>query len=179
MLDGLARSLREGHPDWDVQLDEHAARLTVSGPAPAAGEEPPRVVLLREGDDVLVDGVWRVPVPEGREDKAHALLLDYVCDGIENDSWDVPVLLRGGPRDGERISKGRRDLVGRLLLARGGAGRAPAVAHVYKWHLERGEGGDYVCRYERTLQGEALDAFIARGVEETGPFVLIYDGSAR
>ena len=88
----------------------------------------------------------------------------------------MPIVLYGGPLHGKRMSKHREDLAGRLMFARKGRKAGdPQRAHLYKWRLKRSDVGEYVCVYERSLQGDEVDQFIARGVESTGPFVLIYD----
>lgn len=173
----LLAYVRHERPDWAAELLEEGTVLRVR----QAGEPPPEAGpvfhLVEVEDGVVLDGLWRMPVDGDRAEKARDLILDYIADGIENHGWEVPVRLRGGPRNGLRLSKRREDLAGRLLLARKvpGPDGEVARAEVYKWRLKRNEAGEYVCDHERTLEGEAVDGFLQRGVDSTGPFVLVHD----
>ncbi len=176
LLADLARDLRAWNPGWAVRLEEGGRSLVVSDatretPAP----EDLRFVFSADGKSVVVEDLWRIPVRREQEQEVRRRLVQFVADGFENHGWEVPIMLEGGPRHGRRLSKPWEDLLGRLVLARrvGGDGGEPE-AHIYKWHLRRNEDGEYLCRYERTLRGAAVDDFIARGVESTGPFVLIH-----
>jgi hypothetical protein len=114
-------------------------------------------------------------LPEGSEAGIRDLILEVVQDGFENHGWQVPVVLDGGPLAGKRVTQAWEDLVGRLVFAKkGGEDGSPPEAHFYKWHLRRTAGGEYLCRFERTLRGEEVDAFLRRGVASTGPFVIQY-----
>lgn len=171
----LADHLRTAHPEWTVDLAEDGSRLVLEGSAHTAGNRAVSFVLGERDGEVFLEGLWRLPVTEDSEEGIRELLLDVLRDGFENHGWEVPILLVGGPLGGRRVTQPWDDLVGRLVFAtKGSKGGRPPKAHFYKWHLRRSPDGDYLCRYERTLEGDEVDAFLRRGVESTGPFVISY-----
>lgn len=174
-LTTLAEHVRAAHPEWEVDLADDGSRLVLQADAVAAHDRPVRFVLGEADGEVYLEGLWRLPVSEGSEDGIRELLLGVVRDGFENHGWQVPILLVGGPLAGRRVTQPWDDLVGRLVFAtKGAADGTPPRAHFYKWHLRRSDDGDYLCHYERTLEGEEVDAFLRRGVRDTGPFVITY-----
>lgn len=173
----LLAHVRDERPEWQAELLEDGTILRIQEAAESPQEGRPVFHLVEVDDGVVLDGLWRMPVDGEKAVKARDLILDYVADGIENHGWEVPVRLRGGPRSGVTLSKHREDLAGRLLLARKvpGPDGEVARAEVYKWRLKRNDAGEYVCDHERTLEGDEVDAFLRRGVDSTGPFVLVHD----
>ena len=173
----LLEHVRAEHTAWQGELVEDGLVLRVQEAGVEADAKRPVFHVVQLENAVVLDGLWRIPVDEERAEKARDLIVDYIQDGIENHGWEVPVRLRGGPRSGLQLSKRREDLAGRILLARkvdGPHGEVPR-AEVYKWRLKRNAAGEYVCVHERTLEGEEVDAFLRRGVDSTGPFVLVHD----
>ena len=176
-LADLQVHLADEQPDWTAELLDDGKVLRVREADAVDAAKGPVFHLREEDGTVVLDGLWRIPVRGPQAAKARELIVDYVADGIENHGWEVPVRLRGGPRSGLRLSKRREDLVGRLLLARKvpGPDGEVARAEVYKWRLRKNGEGEYVCVHERTLVGDEVDRFLRRGVESTGPFVLVHD----
>jgi hypothetical protein len=176
VLDELRDAIGRAHPDLEVETGADGRWLRVAQKGHLADPDHTRVTLEESEDAVLLDGLWRLPVRVGGGHAVGDFLLAYVTEAIENHGWEVPVLLEGGPRHGSRLTKRRDDLVGRLLFARPGRGPDdPSRGDLYKWHLRRAPSGEYVCVYERSMVGPELDQFLARGVESTGPFVVIPD----
>ena len=175
----LESHIRDARPDLKATRATDGETLRIlqadSGDADSDG---PEVQVLEADGAILLDWVWRLPVPAGSSSAVRDFVLSYASETFENAGWEVPLLLQGGPLNGHTLTKTRRDLVGRLLFARKGKGPdTPHVADIYKWRLKRNAAGEYVCIYERTIEGEELDRFIARGVESTGPFVVIQPGA--
>jgi len=174
----LERHIRARHPELETARAGEGETLRIAEAGHLDDDEAPEVHLHEADGAVLLDWVWRLPVREERREEVRDFLLTYVRDTLENHGWEVPVLLLGGPLNGRSLTKRREDLVGRLLFARRpAADQPPDRADLYKWRLQRNPQGEYVCVFERTLAGEDLDLFIARGVESTGPFVVINDAS--
>lgn len=173
----LETFLRESHPELAFARAGDGETLRIAEAGRLEEAEAPEVHVHAADGSVLLDWVWRLPIEESRYEEVRAFLLDYVRDTFENHGWDVPIVLRGGPLDGRSMTKPRADLVGRLLFARPQKDEgAPHAADLYKWRLKRNDRGEYLCVFERSLVGEALDIFIARGVNSTGPFVVINGG---
>jgi hypothetical protein len=172
----LCLAIRERRPELAAVVSEDGRVLRIAEREGEADPGRPRFTVEEADGAVVLDGTWRVALRgEGGTSGILDFVLGYVSEAIENHGWEVPLVLEGGPRHGLRLTKHREDLVGRLLFTRAGVGPdEPAQADVYKWHLRRSAAGEYVCVYERSLVGEALDAFLARGVESTGPFVVIH-----
>lgn len=176
-LDHLESFLRTSHPELESARAGDGETLRIAEAGRLEEAEAPEVHLHAADGAILLDWVWRLPVEESRYEEVRAFLLDYVRDSFENHGWEVPILLHGGPLNGRSMTKPRADLVGRLLFARPQKGEgAPHAADLYKWRLKRNPKGEYVCVYERSMEGEELDAFISRGVGSTGPFVVINGG---
>ncbi|MFV1959643.1 MAG: hypothetical protein ACC662_09555 [Planctomycetota bacterium] len=178
-LQHLEERIRDERPGWTTERSDDGSALLIREAGVAEGTSRPSFFVREVEGGVLLEDLWRIPLTAGQEEALDRLLIEYMEDGIENHGWEVPVVLQGGPQHGRRLSKQRQDLVGRLLFARpaGPDGRGKE-AHVYKWRLKRSPDGSYACVYERTLAGAEVDAFIARGVGSTGPFVLIRDRRA-
>lgn len=173
-LDGLESFVRESHPELESARTGDGETLRIAEAGGLENDETPEIHVHESDGAVLLDWVWRLPVRDGRHEEICAFVLDYVRETFENHGWEVPILLLGGPLNGKTLTKRREDLVGRLLFARPQqTGDAPHAADLYKWRLKRNPRGEYVCVFERSLVGADLDAFIARGVESTGPFVVI------
>lgn len=172
-LHALYDHLQTSEPEWHVELSEDGTALLIRQPVEEGDLAGLRFLLRHEDGSLLFEDLWRLPLPEGQEDQVRDLVLGTVRDGFENRGWEVPILLLGGPLQGKSLTKTWEDLVGRLVFAYKAKGGRPAQAHLYKWHLKRDAAGTYLCRYERTLEGEAMDEFLRRGVDSTGPFVLV------
>lgn len=176
-LADLESFLRESHPELESARAADGTTLRIAEAGKLEDAESPEVHVFPKDGSILLDWVWQLPVREGLHDDLLAFLLDYVRESFENHGWEVPILLLGGPLNGTSLTKPRENLVGRLLIARKPTNEgAPHAADIYKWRLKRNAQGEYVCVYERSLVGEALDTFIARGVDSTGPFTVINGG---
>lgn len=169
----LAEHVRTAHPDWAVEVSEDGAGLLLGEPQENEATTPLRFFLRQSDGAVLFEDLWSLPIQEGQEDALRDLVLGIVKDGFENRGWEVPIVLLGGPLQGKRLTKTWEDLVGRLVFARQGKNGGPSQAFIYKWHLKQDGSGNYLCQYERTLEGPEMDDFLRRGVASTGPFVLI------
>jgi len=176
-LADLESFLRDDHPELESARAGDGTTLRIAEAGKLEDEESPEVHVHAGDGAVLLDWVWRLPVQDDRLDEVRVFLVDYVRETFENHGWEVPIVLLGGPLNGKSLTKRREDLVGRLLFARAPSPQGGAhAADVYKWRLKRNPQGEYVCVFERSLVGEELDTFIARGVESTGPFVVINGG---
>lgn len=172
----LESSIRTSLPEWEITRSEDGRVLLIAEPEDD-GSERERLAfhVSEEGGAIVLDWAWRFPLEDGKTDELRARVLKYVTESIENRGWEVPVILQGGPLHGKQLTKPREDLVGRLMFARKENAGKTQCADLYKWLLQQNAEGEYVCAYERSLFGEEVDRFIARGVESTGPFVLIHD----
>ncbi len=181
VLDDLEAFIREHHPELVTERSEDGTTLRITERTEEADPKRPSFILHARRSAVVLDWTWRFPVSDGtgldpKDEALRAKVLAYVSDGIENHGWDVPIVLAGGPLAGRRMTKRRQDLVGRLMFARQAKGPDDANrAHLYKWHLRKSAEDEYVCRYERTLEGSEVDEFFARGPDRTGSFVVIHD----
>jgi hypothetical protein len=179
-IEDLESHIRDTRPDLATAraADGETLRITQRGEGESEEPEDALEVQVHETEGgILLDWVWRLPVSEGSASTVRDFVLSYVSESIENSAWEVPIVLKGGPLNGHTLTKTRRDLVGRLLFARTVEPEdATHKADIYKWRLKRNAAGEYVCVFERTIEGEELDRFIARGVESTGPFVVIHPG---
>lgn len=173
--------IREHRPGWETAFSADGRTLRIQERTDPGQERAPgtphAAIDVQENDGaLLLDWAWKLPVTDGKPDELRNLVVDYLDEAFENHGWEVPVVLRGGPLNGKHLTKPREDLVGRLMFARKGSDPAePHRAELYKWHLKRNRKGEYICVFERSLHGPEVDRFIARGVESTGPFVLIHD----
>jgi hypothetical protein len=172
----LQETIQEEMPDLEMRSYDDGATLHVAAPGDLDDPDGARVILHADGSDLLVEGVWRIRVGDSPDAKLRAFILDYVRDAIKNHGWQVPILLRGGPRNGQRLSQEREHLVGRLIIDRKPRRKGgPRLVDLYKWHLRRNDDGEYVCYFEQTLGEKEIESFFARGVEKTGPFSVISD----
>ena len=170
----LETVLRE-RPEWESVRSEDGRTLRIAEDGRLEVEKAPLVYVHEQDGAVLLDGSWKLTVKAEQHEDVAALIVDYLQEAFENHGWEVPIVLYGGPLHGRRLTKSREDLAGRLVFARKGENDGDQHAHLYKWRLKRSDAGEYVCVYERTLENDELDRFIARGVASTGPFVLIHD----
>ena len=176
LIADLEEYIRASRPDLETAQAEDGSTLRIAEQGRLREDDAPRFHVHAEEGAVVLDWTWRLPLRDGLFESLRDFILAYVEEGIQNHGWEVPIVLSGGPLQGRRLTKRREDLVGRLMFARkGAAGSTAQQAFLYKWHLSRNEAGEYVCVYERSLAGDAVDEFIARGVKDTGPFVLIHD----
>ena len=171
----LESHIREHRPDLEAMRTETGDTLRIVEQGRLEEDKRHEVQIHAGKDAVVLDWTWRLPVKADKVEELRTLVLDYVTDGIENHGWQVPIVLEGGPLAGRQLTKSREDLVGRLMFARKAEGGSVPQAHLYKWHLQRNDAGEYVCRYEKSLERDEVDAFLRRGVNKTGSFVIIPD----
>ncbi len=154
--DDLLRAAR-AFPDLKVvPLASHATYRVLPREA-SAESSGPKMDVRFDGRLVHIEDSWQLGL-EGisREDAARRVL-DLARLFVRYHGASAPAILKGGPRDAERLMMPWRDAPAWHLFSV----NRPRF-DVYKWHLEVEEDGTVPLVYERTVSLAGLPAFAAK-----------------